>query len=59
MSERFPIIYLYLCGSNLASQVISSKVNVHTQLHFGPLNHLATERDEKGAKPPSTRRPTF
>ena len=58
-SIRSLIIYLYLHGSNLARQVISSKVNIHTQLHFGPLSHLATERDEKGAKSPSTRRPTF
>ena len=58
-SIRTPNIYLYLRGSNLARQVISSKVNIHTQLHFGPLNSLAIERDEKGAKPPSIRRPTF
>ena len=59
MSKRFSKIYLYLHGSNLASQAVSSKNNVHTQLRFGSLSHLATESDEKGAKLPSTRRPSF
>lgn len=52
MSIRFPNIYLYSYGSNLARQNVSRKNNVHILLlHFVLQGHLATERDEKGAKP--------